>query len=97
MLRSRNGCPGRSLSTRWRSSQLPRQDNDASVGVHLIPASQVKLEPPHWHFDLRYAFSLTGDPTLELQADEVSGFDWLPVGAGADAEIREKLSARTGT
>ena len=52
------------------------------IDVHLIPASPARGEPDHWHFDLRYAFTIADPPELTLQAEEVSGSAWLPVETG---------------
>ncbi|WP_326556108.1 NUDIX hydrolase [Micromonospora sp. NBC_01796] len=61
------------------------------IGVHRFPANTARCEPEHWHFDLRYAFTVAEPPRLRLQADEVGGSAWLPIEPGALAEKLEPL------
>ena len=60
------------------------------IDIHPIPANPARDEPDHWHFDLRYAFTIANPPTLTLQAEEVSGSAWLPIEPGP---LRAKLTA----
>lgn len=46
---------------------------------HLIPASEKKQEPAHFHHDVRFLFLLTATPNLQLQTEEVSDVRWLPL------------------
>ncbi len=46
---------------------------------HLIPASEKKQEPAHFHHDVRFLFLLTAEPNLQLQTEEVSDVRWLPL------------------
>ncbi|MEV4630106.1 NUDIX domain-containing protein [Micromonospora sp. NPDC049523] len=64
------------------------------IGVHRFPANPARGEPEHWHFDLRYAFTVAEPPHLRLQADEVSGSAWLPIEPGALAEKLQPLRHR---
>jgi 8-oxo-dGTP pyrophosphatase MutT (NUDIX family) len=65
------------------------------IDVHLIPANPAKGEPEHWHYDLRYAFRLIGDGSVDLQVDEVDGHRWIGIAAlgesASDRVVRGKL------
>ena len=68
-------------------------DVPIDVDVHPIPANPAKHEPAHWHFDLRYAFTISGDTiTVALQAEEVHDFAWLPTAQMQSTALRRKLT-----
>jgi 8-oxo-dGTP pyrophosphatase MutT (NUDIX family) len=66
------------------------------IDVHAIPDNPSKSEPDHWHFDFRFAFRLAGDTPITLQAEEVSGYDWLSPDAVAAPELRKKIASLLG-
>ncbi|MEU6269641.1 NUDIX hydrolase [Saccharopolyspora shandongensis] len=61
------------------------------VDVHPIPANPAKGEPDHYHFDFRYMFRTSGGVGV-LQAEEVTGADWLNVDA-LPAPLRDHVRA----
>lgn len=61
------------------------------IDVHPIPANPAKDEPDHWHFDLRFAFTVADLAAVKLQGEEVSGFDWLTLDSIPAIQLREKL------
>ncbi|WSU34382.1 NUDIX domain-containing protein [Streptomyces gougerotii] len=65
------------------------------IDVHGIDASPSKGEPAHRHYDVRYAFYLSGEepPTIALQDEEVSGTQWLPQPEVTSPTLRAKLLA----
>jgi 8-oxo-dGTP pyrophosphatase MutT (NUDIX family) len=77
--------------------QVPLGALPVDIDVHLIPENSAKSEPEHWHFDLRYAFAVAEPPELALQAEEVGGSAWLPIGQTGPAILREKLRAMRST
>lgn len=66
-------------------------DIPIDIDVHAIPENTDKQEPDHWHFDFRFAFRLTGSSPIRLQAEEVSGHDWLSPDAIPAMELGKKL------
>ncbi len=70
-------------------------DAPIDIDVHDIPARPAKNEPDHQHFDLRYLFSTAGgDLAVELQADEVHAFAWLPMAELRPRVLRERVAIR---
>ncbi|GAB1640213.1 NUDIX hydrolase [Krasilnikovia sp. MM14-A1259] len=67
-------------------------DIPLDIDVHAIPENADKEEPHHWHFDLRFAFNLAGSSPVRLQAEEVSGYDWLDFDAMPAVELTKKLA-----
>ncbi|WP_416970219.1 NUDIX hydrolase [Streptomyces sp. 4F14] len=61
------------------------------IDVHPIPANTTKNEPAHQHFDFRHLFRLTGERAVTLQAEEVNGFTWRPVGDLPDPTLRHHV------
>lgn len=64
------------------------------IDSHAIPANTAKNEPPHLHHDFQYIMVLTGEFDLKLQADEVSGFRWVPAEDFRSGDFGQRL-ART--
>jgi 8-oxo-dGTP pyrophosphatase MutT (NUDIX family) len=62
------------------------------IDVHAIPANRHKRESKHYHFDLRYAFRLPAAADVTLQWEEVSGFQWTPIGEITSPRIADKLN-----
>jgi 8-oxo-dGTP pyrophosphatase MutT (NUDIX family) len=67
-------------------------DMPLDIDVHAIPDNADKQELDHWHFDFRFAFRLTGSSPIRLQAEEVSGYDWLRPDAMPAIELGKKLT-----
>jgi 8-oxo-dGTP pyrophosphatase MutT (NUDIX family) len=67
----------------------PQQPLD--IDVHAIPPNRRKREARHYHFDLRYAFRLPAAAEVTLQWEEVSGFQWIPIGDITSPRIAGKL------
>ncbi|WP_371589206.1 NUDIX domain-containing protein [Streptomyces virginiae] len=63
------------------------------INVHAIDANPDKGEPPHQHYDIRYAFYLADEdrPQIVLQDQEVSGAQWVPIAAITSPTLRAKL------
>ncbi|MFJ2113982.1 NUDIX domain-containing protein [Streptomyces sp. NPDC087850] len=63
------------------------------IAVHDIDANPGKGEPPHRHYDIRYAFYLADEdrPVIVLQDQEVSGAQWVPIAAITSPTLRAKL------
>jgi 8-oxo-dGTP pyrophosphatase MutT (NUDIX family) len=70
---------------------IPLDTLPLDIDVHPIQANLAKDEPTHQHFDLRFAFTVTGTPTVILQTDEVNAFGWLPVEQIDPVIVREKV------
>jgi 8-oxo-dGTP pyrophosphatase MutT (NUDIX family) len=62
------------------------------IDVHSIPANPAKDEPDHQHFDMRFAFAVTGVPTVALQTEEVHDFAWFPMTKLQSEPLRGKLA-----
>jgi 8-oxo-dGTP pyrophosphatase MutT (NUDIX family) len=69
-----------------------RTRDPLDIDVHAIPANRHKREPKHYHFDLRYAFRLAATAEVTLQWEEVSGFQWIPIGEITSPRIAAKLN-----
>jgi 8-oxo-dGTP pyrophosphatase MutT (NUDIX family) len=54
-------------------------DVPADIDVHLIPANPAKNEPEHYHYDMRFVFTVPADAAVRLQAEEVNDHAWLPI------------------
>lgn len=63
------------------------------IDVHHIPANPAKGEPEHWHFDLRYAFTIAGAMETTLQIEEVSGIQWIPIDEIEPDNVRNRTLA----
>ncbi|WP_458249520.1 GNAT family N-acetyltransferase [Streptomyces sp. MAI_2237] len=64
------------------------------IDVHDIQARPNKGEPPHRHYDVRFAFYLVGEhPELVLQDAEVAGAEWRGFDAVSSPTLRAKLLA----
>jgi len=62
------------------------------IDIHAIPANPAKNEADHWHYDIRYAFTLDRDTSITLQVEEVSGYGWHTVERPASPTLAAKLS-----
>lgn len=64
----------------------------ADIDVQPIDATSAKDEPAHQHYDFRFVFHLV-PPSAEttMQAEEVSGTDWLPIDQVTSLTMRSKL------
>lgn len=71
--------------------EMPQSGHPLDIDVHAIPANRHKREPKHYHFDLRYAFRLPAAAEVTLQWEEVSGFQWIPIGEITSPRIADKL------
>ena len=69
-------------------------DMPLDIDVHRIPENADKEERDHWHFDFRFAFRFTGSSPIRLQAEEVSGYEWLHPDAIPAVELQKKLTGR---
>ncbi|WP_412745382.1 NUDIX hydrolase [Krasilnikovia sp. MM14-A1004] len=67
-------------------------DVPLDIDIHAIPENTDKEEQSHWHFDFRFAFKLAAGSPVRLQAEEVSGYDWLHPDAMPAVELRKKLT-----
>lgn len=63
------------------------------IDAHHIPANAAKGESEHWHFDLRYAFTIAGTMETRLQVEEVSGIQWIPIDDIEPDRIRDRTLA----
>ncbi|MGW1040994.1 GNAT family N-acetyltransferase [Streptomyces sp. NPDC002547] len=62
------------------------------IEFHDIEARPDKGEPPHRHYDVRFAFYLVGEhPELVLQDAEVAGAEWRGFDAVSSPTLRAKL------
>jgi 8-oxo-dGTP pyrophosphatase MutT (NUDIX family) len=73
---------------------VPLGDAPIYIDVHEIPDNPGREEPKHWHFDIRYAFTVPGPLAVELQLDEVSGYRWLPIAELPEPHLRDRLPGR---
>lgn len=66
------------------------------IDTHPIPANPRRGEPPHWHFDVRFAFVAPRDTVLAAQEDEVTGVAWRPLSelAAICPRVHRRLSSR---
>ncbi|WJV49184.1 NUDIX hydrolase [Streptomyces flavofungini] len=74
-------------------SVAPVQPTPVHVDVHPIPANDSKDEPAHWHADFRYVFQVTGEHSVTLQEEEVSGYAWRGIDTIADETLRSRVLA----
>ncbi|MFF1411645.1 NUDIX hydrolase [Streptomyces sp. NPDC058289] len=74
-------------------SLAPVQSTPVHIDVHPIPANDSKGEDAHWHADFRYVFRATGNQTVTLQEEEVSGYAWRGVDTLADETLRARVAA----
>lgn len=61
------------------------------IDVHPIPASDVRAEPAHRHFDFRFAFR-TGPTLPTLGGREAVAHRWLPLSELADRGLAARLA-----
>ena len=61
------------------------------IDVHPIPASDVRAEPAHRHFDFRFAFR-TGPALPTLGGRETVAHRWLPLSELADRGLAARLA-----
>lgn len=47
------------------------------IDSHHIPANDRKLEPGHYHHDLRYLFIYSGDGAHHFNTEESTGMQWV--------------------
>jgi 8-oxo-dGTP pyrophosphatase MutT (NUDIX family) len=69
----------------------PVETTPLDIDVHTIPANPARGEPEHWHFDLCYAFRVADRPEVALQAEEVSGYQWIPASDLQPVAFRRKV------
>jgi 8-oxo-dGTP pyrophosphatase MutT (NUDIX family) len=68
------------------------RDEPIDIEVHAIDPDPARGEPAHWHYDVRFAFYLADDaPELALQAEEVTGSEWLPFDEVLSPTLHGKL------
>jgi 8-oxo-dGTP pyrophosphatase MutT (NUDIX family) len=60
------------------------------IDVHPIPASDVKAEPAHRHFDFRFAFR-TGAVVPEVTGRDAAMHRWQPIAQLADRALAARL------
>ena len=70
--------------------------NPLDIDVHHIPANPAKGEPEHWHFDLRYGFTITRVMDTRLQIEEVSDIQWIPIEDIESGCVRDRTLAAQG-
>ncbi|WP_416969352.1 NUDIX hydrolase [Streptomyces sp. 4F14] len=64
------------------------------IAFHNIDARPDKDEPPHQHYDVRFALHLAVErPELVLQTAEVTGAEWRGFGSVSSPTLRIKLLA----
>jgi 8-oxo-dGTP pyrophosphatase MutT (NUDIX family) len=66
------------------------------IDVHPIPASDVKAEPAHRHFDFRFAFR-TGAVVPAVTGREAAMHRWHPIGELADRALAARLGELLGS
>lgn len=49
------------------------------VDTHLIPENPKKKEPAHFHHDFRHLFRLKHAVEINLDLNEVSSYQWVPI------------------
>jgi 8-oxo-dGTP pyrophosphatase MutT (NUDIX family) len=64
------------------------------VDVHPIPASDVRAEPAHRHFDFRFTFR-TAAVAPEVNGREAVAYRWQPLEELGDAVLAERLKQHT--
>jgi 8-oxo-dGTP pyrophosphatase MutT (NUDIX family) len=62
-------------------------DSIFDIDIHAIPAR--KAEPPHDHFDIRFAF-IADDPSL-IETGEVAAARWVPLDRVASLGVDESV------
>ncbi|MFJ2854465.1 NUDIX domain-containing protein [Streptomyces rubiginosohelvolus] len=66
----------------------------ADIDFHPIDPNPAKDEPAHQHYDFRFVFHLVPPSTkTTVQAEEISGTDWLPLDQVTSLTMRSKLLA----
>lgn len=75
-------------------SPLPGFDGvPIDIDIHDIDANPAKNEPAHQHYDLRFPFLLAVGPhAVNLQRDEVTGYEWRPFSLTNSPALRTKLT-----
>jgi len=69
--------------TRIKSNQLMLISNSISEAIpididsHFIPKNEQKNEIEHYHHDFRYLFLYKGEKNVEIDINEVNGFQWV--------------------
>ena len=85
-LTEETGLPAEAVTPFRSLSGVP-----VDVNIHPIPANPVKGEPPHRHFDFRFAFFLPAEHPIRLQPEEVTDYRWLPYDRTASPSVAAKL------
>lgn len=49
------------------------------IDTHPIPASPKNNEGAHVHYDFRYALVMTDEQPMNIQTEELLGFQWIPI------------------
>jgi 8-oxo-dGTP pyrophosphatase MutT (NUDIX family) len=68
-LTEETGIPAETVNPLRSLSGIP-----IDINIHPIPANPVKDEPPHHHFDFRFAFLLSAEHPIRLQPEEVTDY-----------------------
>lgn len=75
----------------------PLADDPVHIDVHPIDAHPAKDEPAHRHIDVRFLFRLdSGDRTVSLQEEEVTGHAWRSLRTLTDERLRSRILAVLG-
>ncbi|WP_199550258.1 NUDIX hydrolase [Streptomyces sp. N35] len=64
------------------------------VDAHTIPANDAKGEPEHRHIDFRFLFRTSGDSTVILQVEEVTGYTWVPLHQLEPRTLADRVTAQ---
>ncbi len=48
------------------------------IAIHRFPERKAKHEPPHYHYDFRFLFTVLADAQPALHPTEVRGAHWVP-------------------
>jgi 8-oxo-dGTP pyrophosphatase MutT (NUDIX family) len=71
-------------------------DIPADIDVHPIPANPAKNEGDHYHYDMRFVFTVGAGVEVRLQAEEVSDHAWLSVSDLEPSHLPARVAALLG-
>ncbi|MEU2224764.1 NUDIX domain-containing protein [Streptomyces sp. NPDC018347] len=74
------------------SAVVPVGGRPVHIDVHTIPASPVRGEPEHAHFDFRFLYRTSAD-VGELQTEEATDAVWRPADAIENDHLRARVFA----
>lgn len=79
----------------WReTAELPDAEAiPVDIDVHPIPANAAKGEREHWHADFRYVIKAPRPDAINLQAEEVTSYNWLMPALLHHRRLAEKMTA----